>query len=195
MELARKHLQEAAAVLDNFLTDDHNLEAIRRAAETLQQAMQRGNKILSCGNGGSMSDSMHLAEELTGKFREERRPLPALALGADPAFTSCIANDFGYEAIFARGVAAYGAPGDVLVAFSTSGNSPNVLKAIGEARARSLPIIGLTGKDGGQMTDQCDVEIRAPHHGYADRTQEIHIKVVHILIDSLEHALGLNPPA
>jgi D-sedoheptulose 7-phosphate isomerase len=191
MEIARKHLQEAAAVLDNFLTDDANIRVIQAGADALYQAIANGHKVLSCGNGGSMSDSMHFAEELVGKFREERRALPAIALGADPAFTSCTSNDFGYDEVFARGIEAYGAPGDVLLAISTSGNSGNVLKAIEQAKARSMTVIGLTGKEGGRMADQCDVEIRAPHSGYADRIQEIHIKVIHIFIDSVEQDLGL----
>ncbi len=191
MEIARKHLQEAAAVLDNFLTDDANIRAIQAGADALYQAIANGHKVLSCGNGGSMSDSMHFAEELVGKFREERRALPAIALGADPAFTSCTSNDFGYDEVFARGIEAYGAPGDVLLAISTSGNSGNVLKAIEQAKARSMTVIGLTGKEGGRMAEQCDVEIRAPHSGYADRIQEIHIKVIHIFIDSVEQDLGL----
>lgn len=192
MEIARKHLQEAAAVLDNFLTNDANIRAIQAGANALHQAIADGHKVLSCGNGGSMSDSMHFAEELVGKFRGERRALPAIALGADPAFTSCTSNDFGYDEVFARGVEAYGAPGDVLLAISTSGNSGNVLKAIERAKAQSMTVIGLTGKEGGRMAEQCDVEIRAPHDGYADRIQEIHIKVIHIFIDSVEQELGLT---
>lgn len=192
MELVRQHLQEASAVLDAFLTDDAKLKAIQSGVEVLYTAFEQGNKVLSCGNGGSMSDSMHFAEELVGKFREERRPLPAIAIGADPAFTSCTSNDFGYEEVFARGVEAYGAKGDVLVALSTSGNSRNIIKAINKARERSMKVIGLTGKNGGKMAGLCDVEIRAPHNGYADRIQEIHIKVIHIFIDSVEQALGLS---
>jgi D-sedoheptulose 7-phosphate isomerase len=190
MEKIRQHLEEASSVLDKFLTDDENLRAIEHGAELLYTALGDGQKVLSCGNGGSMSDSMHFAEELVGKFREERPAIPAIALGADPAFTSCTSNDFGYDEVFARGVEAYGRAGDVLLAFSTSGNSGNVIKAIHKAREASMSVIGLTGKDGGKMAGLCDAEIRVPHHGYADRIQEVHIKVVHIFINLTEHHLG-----
>ncbi len=192
MESIRKHLEEASTVLDKFLTDDENLKAIQHGAELLYTALGNGHKVLSCGNGGSMSDSMHFAEELTGKFREERPAIPAIALGADPAFTSCTSNDFGYDHVFARGVEAYGNPGDVLLAFSTSGNSGNVIKAIHKAQEASMNVIGLTGKDGGKMAGLCDAEIRVPHHGYADRIQEVHIKVVHIFINLTEQHLGYS---
>ena len=190
MERIRKHLEEASALLDQFLTDDDNLRSIQQGAELLYRALGHGNKVLSCGNGGSMSDSMHFAEELVGKFRDERPALPAIALGADPAFTSCTSNDFGYEEVFARGVEAYGKSGDVLLAISTSGNSGNVLKAIDKARERNMKVIGLTGKDGGKMAGSCDAEIRVPHWGYADRIQEIHIKVIHTFIDLIEQHFG-----
>lgn len=190
METIRKHLEESSAVLDKFLTNDENLEAIQQGASLLYTALEKGNKVLSCGNGGSMSDSMHFAEELVGKFREARPAIPAIALGADPAFTSCTANDFGYDELFARGVEAYGKQGDVLLAISTSGNSGNVLKAIDQAREKGMPVIGLTGKDGGKMAGMCDTEIRVPHFGYADRIQEVHIKVIHIFIDLTERHLG-----
>lgn len=190
MEKIRQHLEEASSVLDKFLTDDENLRAIEYGAELLYTALGDGKKVLSCGNGGSMSDSMHFAEELVGKFREERPAIPAIALGADPAFTSCTSNDFGYDEVFARGVEAYGKPGDVLLAFSTSGNSGNVIKAIHKAREAYMRVIGLTGKDGGKMAGLCDAEIRVPHHGYADRIQEVHIKVVHIFINLTEQHLG-----
>jgi D-sedoheptulose 7-phosphate isomerase len=190
MEKIRQHLEEASSVLDKFLTDDENLRAIEHGAELLYTALGDGQKVLSCGNGGSMSDSMHFAEELVGKFREERPAIPAIALGADPAFTSCTSNDFGYDEVFARGVEAYGRAGDVLLAFSTSGNSGNVIKAIHKAREASMSVIGLTGKDGGKMAGLCDAEIRVPHHGYADRIQEVHIKVVHIFINLTEQHLG-----
>ena len=192
METARKHLEEAQDVLNWFLADDQNIQAIEQAGALMANTLGKGHKVLSCGNGGSMSDSMHFAEELVGKFRDERRPLPAIALGADPAFTSCTSNDFGYEYVFARGVEAYGQEGDLLMGISTSGNSGNVLKAVDQAREKDMHVIGLTGKDGGKMAGKSDVEIRVPHFGYADRIQEIHIKVIHTFIDTVEKRLGIS---
>ena len=152
-------------------------------------AINSGNKIISCGNGGSMCDAMHFAEELTGRYRDDRRAIPALSI-SDPSHISCVGNDYGYEFIFSRYLEAIGQNGDVLLAISTSGNSKNVLRAIEVAKAKGMKIVGLTGKDGGQMAELCDVEIRAPFSNYADRAQEIHIKVIHTLIDFIEHQLN-----
>ncbi len=192
MEIARKHLEEAQDLLNWFLAEESNIQTIEEGGKLLAQALKSGNKVLSCGNGGSMSDSMHFAEELVGKFRDERKALPAIALGADPSYTSCISNDFGYEYAFSRGVEAFGQEGDVLMGISTSGNSGNVLKAVDAAREKGMHVIGLTGKDGGKMAGKSDVEIRVPHFGYADRIQEIHIKVIHVFIDFVEKELGLS---
>ncbi len=178
-------LQEAHRTLDAFMSDDSQIAAIEQAAQLMGQALQTGHKIISCGNGGSMSDAMHFAEELTGRFRDNRRPLPAVAV-SDPAYLTCTANDYGYEDVFARFVEGMGQPGDVLLAISTSGNSPNVLRAVEAAHRRGMKVVGLTGKGGGAMADRCDVEIRAPHSRYSDRAQEIHIKVIHILILLIE---------
>jgi len=192
MDIARKHLEQAQDLLNWFLADGQNVQAIERAGALMADTLQRGNKVLSCGNGGSMSDSMHFAEELVGKFRDERQALPAIALGADPSYTSCTSNDFGYDYVFSRGVEAFGQEGDLLMGISTSGNSGNVLKAVDKAREKGVNVIGLTGKDGGQMAGKSDVEIRVPHFGYADRIQEIHIKVIHIFIDKVEKTLGIS---
>ncbi|HRU62313.1 MAG TPA: D-sedoheptulose 7-phosphate isomerase, partial [Bacteroidia bacterium] len=163
-------------------------ECIRDAANLMVDAIRSGGKILSCGNGGSLCDAMHFAEELSGRFREDRRALPAIAI-SDPSHLTCVANDFGYDEVFARYVSAIGRSGDVLLAISTSGNSANVLKAIAAARQHGMKVVGLTGKDGGKMAGMCDVEIRAPHSAYADRAQEIHIKVIHCLIDAIERGI------
>lgn len=192
MDLARKHLEEAQDVLNWFLADDQNIQQIEKGGELLATSLENDNKVLSCGNGGSMSDSMHFAEELVGKFRDERRALPAIALGADPSFTSCTSNDFGYEYVFERGVEAFGQEGDVLMGISTSGNSGNVIKAVDLAHQKGMKVIGLTGKDGGKMAEKSDIEIRVPHFAYADRIQEIHIKVIHTLIDMVEKRLGIS---
>ena len=132
-----------------------------------------------------MCDAMHFAEELTGRYRDNRGALPAVSI-SDPSHISCVANDYGYEFVFSRYLEAMGQKGDVLLAISTSGNSKNVLKAIEVAKTKGMIVVGLTGKDGGAMAQLCDIEIRAPHSEYADRAQEIHIKVIHSLIDFIE---------
>ncbi len=175
-------------MLTAFLKNEQNITAIEQAANTMAQAIQGGGKILSCGNGGSMCDAMHFAEELTGRYRDNRRALPAIAI-SDASHMSCVSNDYGYDAVFSRYLEALGNTGDVLLAISTSGNSGNVLKAAEVARAKGMKVVGLTGKDGGKLAALCDVEIRVSHFGYADRVQEIHIKAIHILILLLEQKL------
>lgn len=164
---------------------DETYQRIGSAGKLIVAAIKDGKKVISCGNGGSMSDAMHFAEELSGRFRDDRKALPALSI-SDPTHISCVANDYGYSFVFSRYIEAVGEEGDVLLAISTSGNSENVLKAIEAAQAKGMKVIGLTGKDGGKMVDKCDIEIRAPHSVYADRAQEIHIKVIHSLIHFVE---------
>ncbi|PSJ45515.1 D-sedoheptulose 7-phosphate isomerase [Zobellella taiwanensis] len=184
-DLIRNELTEAAEVLNRFLADDANIAAIERAAKLLADSFKAGGKVLSCGNGGSHCDAMHFAEELTGRYRENRPGYPAIAI-SDPSHISCVSNDFGYEYVFSRYLEAVGREGDVLFGLSTSGNSGNILKAIEAARAKGMQVIALTGKDGGKMAGLADVEIRVPHFGYADRIQEVHIKIIHILIQLVE---------
>lgn len=184
-DLIRSELTEAADVLNRFLADDANLQAIEQAAKLLAERFKAGGKVLSCGNGGSHCDAMHFAEELTGRYRENRPGYPAIAI-SDPSHLSCVANDFGFEFVFSRYLEAVGQPGDVLFGLSTSGNSGNIIKAIEAARAKGIKVIALTGKDGGKMAGLADVEIRVPHFGYADRIQEVHIKIIHILIQLVE---------
>ena len=179
------HFLEAAEVLLKFNTAE-NFSKIQRAGEIMAHSLKNGGKIISCGNGGSMCDAMHFAEELTGRYRDDRQAFPAMSI-SDPSHISCVANDYGYEFIFSRYVEAHGKPGDVLLAISTSGNSKNVLNAIEIAKNRGMKIVGLTGKDGGKMVNLCDEEIRAPESKFADRAQEIHIKVIHSLIDFIEN--------
>ncbi len=186
----RRQLEEAQAVLTSFLADEKQLENIAYAADLMAHAFRQDRKIISCGNGGSMSDAMHFAEELSGRYRADRRALAAMAI-SDPAYLSCTANDYGYDAVFERWVQAFGQKGDILLTISTSGNSENVLRAARAAKSRGMTVVGLSGKDGGQLAAWCDVEIRVPHNGFADRIQEIHIKVIHILIGQIEHLLGL----
>ncbi|ETS99452.1 D-sedoheptulose 7-phosphate isomerase [Providencia sp. PROV188] len=184
-DLIRGELTEAADTLSKFLSDDANLQAIEKAAVLLADSFKAGGKVLSCGNGGSHCDAMHFAEELTGRYRENRPGYPAIAI-SDVSHISCVSNDFGYEFVFSRFVEAVGQKGDVLLGISTSGNSGNIIKAIEAARAKGMKVITLTGKDGGKMAGSADIEIRVPHFGYADRIQEIHIKVIHILIQLIE---------
>lgn len=180
-EIVRDQMNEAADVLSRFSQDETQLEAVGQAAELLAARFKAGGKVLACGNGGSHCDAMHFAEELTGRFRENRRGLPAIAI-SDPSHLSCVANDFGYEYVFSRYVEAVGRQGDVLFGISTSGNSATIIKAVETARAQNMNVILLTGKDGGKLAGLADVEIRVPHFGYADRIQEIHIKVIHSII-------------
>jgi len=181
-------LAEAQTTLANFIADKNNIAAIERAAGIMAGSVQAGGKILSCGNGGSMCDAMHFAEELTGRYRDNRKALPAISI-SDVSHMSCVGNDYGYDYVFSRYVEALGNTSDVLLAISTSGNSANVIKAAEAAKAKGMKVVGLTGKDGGKLAPLCDIEIRVPHFGYADRVQEIHIKVIHILILMLEKQL------
>lgn len=188
MEIIRKNFLEAYQVLQNFLSDDDNIKNIVSAGDVIVKALKKGKKIISCGNGGSMCDAMHFAEELTGRFKDNRDPIAAISI-SDPSHISCVSNDYGYEFVFSRFVQALGNEGDVLLAISTSGNSKNVLNAIEAAHNKGMKVIGLTGKDGGKMAELVDVEVRAPHSKYADRAQEIHIKVIHSLMDYIENGL------
>ncbi len=185
----KKHFDEALEVLSAFNTDE-NLQKIEHAIKILSESINNGNKIISCGNGGSMCDAMHFAEELSGRFRNDRKGLAAISI-SDPSHISCVANDYGYEYVFSRYLEALGKTGDVLLGISTSGNSENVIKAVELAKSKGIKTIVLTGKTGGKLATLSDLEIRAPHSEYADRAQEIHIKVIHALIDGIEKELNL----
>ena len=185
----KNHFEQAKEALDLFSTDQ-NMQKISDAIEILSASLSQGGKVISCGNGGSMCDAMHFAEELSGRFRNDRRGLAALSI-SDPSHISCVANDYGYEYVFSRYVEALGKKGDVLLGISTSGNSENVIKAVKTAKEKDIKTIVLTGKTGGQLADLADLEIRAPQSEYADRAQEIHIKVIHALIDGIERSLKL----
>jgi len=187
LNLVKNNFTEAKQILDQFLENETNLTKIVEAGELMSAALTSKNKIISCGNGGSMCDAMHFAEELSGRFRENRKPLAAISI-SDSSHISCVANDYGYDEVFSRYVEAVGQPGDVLLAISTSGNSKNVIKAVEAAKTKGIKIVALTGKDGGQLAELCDVEIRAPYSEYADRAQEIHIKVIHSLIHFIEES-------
>ncbi len=189
-DIIRRELTEAQTVLDNFLAIPDSLTAIEMAARLMADALAAGHKIISCGNGGSHCDAMHFAEELSGRYRDNRRSLAAIAI-SDPSHISCVGNDYGYESIFSRFIEGLGNAGDVLLGISTSGNSANIIRAVDAARQKGMKVVLLSGKDGGKLAGQADVEVRVPHVGYADRIQEIHIKVIHLFILLIEQRLGL----
>ncbi len=183
-----KELTEAQSVLEKFVNQTENIQKIAQAAQIMANAMRQGGKVMSCGNGGSHCDAMHFAEELSGRYRDNRQALAALAI-SDPSHISCVSNDYGYEFVFSRFVEGLGKAEDVLLGISTSGNSNNIIKAVEAAQAKGMKTVILTGKDGGKLAGMADVEIVVPHFGYADRIQEIHIKIIHILIGLIEQQL------
>lgn len=185
ISLIKHELLQASDVLDNFLQDPTNFQKIDQAAKMISTAFKNNHKVLSCGNGGSHCDAMHFAEELTGRYRDDRNPMPAIAI-ADASHITCVGNDYGFDQIFSRYVAGVGQKDDVLLAISTSGKSANVIKAAKVAKEKGMKVIALTGNSGGELAEIADLEIRVPYYGYADRIQEIHIKIIHILILLIE---------
>jgi len=183
--LIRQNFEEAKSALESFLSKEENLQKLSDASVLMTNAIKSGNKIISCGNGGSMCDAMHFAEELSGRFRDDRRALAAISI-SDPSHISCVGNDYGFDHIFSRFIDGLGNEGDVLLGISTSGNSRNVIKAIEAAKSKGMKVVGLSGKDGGKMASLCDLELRAPQSKFADRAQEIHIKIIHSLIQAIE---------
>ena len=184
----RDHFEEGAKLAEAVLREDAFLAAMERGAKLLVDALGSGHKIRSCGNGGSMCDAMHFAEELSGRYRYDRKHFAALSL-SDPSAMTCIGNDYGFEHVFARQTQALGQAGDVLLAISTSGNSANVLAAATQAKALGMGVLALTGKDGGTLAGVADVEVRVPWSGYADRIQEVHIRCIHAWIHAVEQQL------
>lgn len=184
----KTHFTQAQEVLQQFIDDPKGLPQVELAGALMATALRSGSKIVSCGNGGSMCDAMHFAEELSGRYRKDRRALAAISI-SDPSHLSCVGNDYGYDKVFSRYIEALGRPGDVLLGISTSGNSGNVLLAAQAARAMDMKVVALTGNEGGQLAALAHIEVRVPHKGYADRIQEIHIKVIHSLIDFIEREL------
>ena len=181
-------LQEAHDTLSAVISDKDFIKSFEEATEYLVDAFENNRRVFSCGNGGSMCDSMHFAEELTGRFRKDRAPLPATAI-SDPGYISCVSNDFGYDHIFSRYLEGWANQGDVLLAITSSGNSPNVLKAVEVAKAKGMKTIGLLGKGGGKLKDMVDIAIVVPHTKNTDRVQEIHIKLIHLFIEGVERKL------
>lgn len=182
-------LTQAQETITNFVSDEKNIKDIQSAVDLLANAFKSDGHVYSCGNGGSMCDAMHFAEELTGRFRDDRKALPASAI-SDPGHISCVANDYGYEFIFSKYVEAFGRSGDILVAISTSGNSQNVIEAVKAAKKKGMKTIALLGKDGGQLLDLVDLPLLVKSTiASADRVQEVHIKIIHTLIEGVERTL------
>ena len=180
-------LKTAQSTLELFVNNESNLDLIGQAVDQFVSTIQIDGRILACGNGGSMCDSMHFVEELTGRYRKDRDPICAINMG-DPSHITCVANDYGFEYIFSRHVQAWGRDGDTLLAISTSGNSENVIKAVEVAKSKNMKVIGLLGKDGGKLKDMVDVPIIV-ESPVTDRIQEIHIKLIHIFIEGIERQL------
>ena len=177
-------MTEAKETIEKFLGSEELLNNCRSFGDNLIETYKAGGNVFSCGNGGSHCDAMHFAEELTGRYRDNRKPMGALALG-DPSHVTCVSNDYGFEHIFSRQLEALGRKGDSLVALSTSGNSPNVIKAVESAQKLGIKTIGLLGKSGGKLKDMVDVPIIVPANT-SDRVQEIHIKLIHTVIEVVE---------
>lgn len=190
-ELIRISLIEAEQTLASFLADEKTIESIAQAADYCSTSLRNGHKIISCGNGGSLCDATHFAEELTGRYRNNRRPLPAIAIN-DPAYMTCTGNDFSFNDVFSRYIEGVGCDGDVLLAISTSGNSANIVRAAQQAKAQGMKVIALTSKGLNKLAEVADIAICAPKAAHSDRIQEIHIKVIHILIQTIESELGLS---
>ena len=182
-------LREARNELEAFIAEPSTVLSIEAAAGLMAGCLKAGGMIISCGNGGSLCDATHFAEELTGRFRNDRTPLPAMAIN-DPAYITCTANDYSFDKVFSRWVEAFGNEGDVLLAISTSGSSATVVSAIEAARNKGMKVVALTSESG-MMAGLSDVAIKAPDAPHSDRVQEIHIKVIHILIEAIEALMGI----
>jgi D-sedoheptulose 7-phosphate isomerase len=182
------HSVEEAIRAAQFLKEAGSVSFIDAAAEKIAACYRAKGKLLIAGNGGSLCDAMHFAEEMTGQFRSKRAALPAIALG-DSAHLTCVANDMGFETVFARGIEALGNPGDLFIALTTSGNSPNLIAALEMAKERGLFTIAFLGKTGGKMKGMADLEWIVPGFPYSDRIQEAHMAAIHIIIESVEARL------
>jgi D-sedoheptulose 7-phosphate isomerase len=183
--VVRAALTAAREALDGLLSSEHQLERILEASEVLCATLENGGRVFSCGNGGSMCDAMHFAEEMTGRFRNNRPGMAAIAI-ADASHLSCVANDFGYDSVFSRYLESHGRRDDVLLAISTSGKSPSVVNAAKTARTFGMKVIALTGRSPSPLESEADLTVCCSAGPYADRAQELHIKVIHILIELVE---------
>ncbi len=197
-------LSQARDLLTNFIAREESVSSVGRAASMIAACFRGRGRVLTCGNGGSMSDSMHVAEEFAGRFRKNREALSAISI-SDPTHLTCVGNDFGFDKVFSRGVEAHGRPGDVLIALSTSGKSPNILEALRAAKKGGMTTITLTGKPHSPSAELADIDIwtiddriatnttedhpNQPRTIYADRIQELHIKILHLLVELVEREL------
>ena len=182
-------LKDAQKALEELISNDKTIDSVDRAAQLIAEAVGGDGKVMSCGNGGSLCDAMHFAEEMTGRFRSDRRAYAAVAI-SDASHIACVGNDYGYEYVFSRYVEAHGRPGDVLLAITTSGTSKNVVKAAEAARKKGVKVVALTGRDNTPITRLADVSIVTPGGtDWADRVQELHIKCIHIMIELVERRL------
>ena len=183
----RVAFKDALNALSAFIANDEHMQSLSKLADEISSAFDKRGKVLICGNGGSQCDALHFAEEFTGRYRKNRRALPVLALG-EASHVTCVGNDYGFEEIFARGVQAFGEAGDILIVLSTSGNSGNIIKAVAEARRKGLKTAALLGKGGGKIKGTCDYEWVVPGET-SDRIQEIHMCMLHILIEAIERKM------
>ena len=190
MSIVENSLNDAFNVLSSFIKDQKNIESIEAAGEKMVKSIKAGGKIIACGNGGSLCDATHFCEELTGRFRHDRKSIPAISIN-DPSHITCVGNDYGFDYIFSKYVEGHGNNGDILFAISTSGNSSNVINAVKEAKSKGMFVVSMTGKDGGILATLSDIDINVPWNKYSDRIQEIHIKVIHILVELIEKGLGM----
>jgi len=188
-DLIKSALLEAKTLLDDFIVPE-NIEKTAVFAREVFETIQKGNKVITCGNGGSMCDAMHFAEELTGRFRADRPAYPAIAI-SDPSHITCTGNDYGLEFIFSRYIEALGNEGDLLIGISTSGNSLNIYNAVRAAKEKGLKTSALLGKGGGTIAQIADNSIVVPGQT-SDRIQEIHIKIIHSTIEAVERLLADN---
>lgn len=175
------------ALLENFIKEEEERRETEKVAKELADVFTKGNKVLICGNGGSNCDALHFAEEFTGRFRGDRKALPAIAI-SDSSHITCVGNDYGFDYVFSRGVEAYGKEGDMFLGISTSGNSPNVIKAVEAAKKLGMKTCVLLGKDGGKLKGMCDYEFIIPGKT-SDRIQEIHMMILHIIIEGVERIM------
>ncbi len=183
----KNSLTESRQILDEFINDSSQLDKCGQFTKLLIETFRSGGHLFTCGNGGSHCDAMHFAEEWTGRYRKDRRPMGAIALG-DASHTTCVGNDYGFDSIFSRQLEGLGREGDLLVGLSTSGNSPNVIRAVEMARNMKIRTVGLLGRDGGKLKDICDLSITVPAKT-SDRVQEMHIKIIHTVIETVEREI------
>lgn len=182
-------MHDAHTLLQQFMSDPVVLDALEEVGCELAAALGQGRKALVCGNGGSLADAMHFAEEWTGRFRADRQPMPVIAL-SDPTHMSCVGNDYGFEHVFSRQVEAFGTEGDLLFLLTTSGNSPNLIRAAKSGRIKGMKNVGFLGRGGGELLQYCDIAVLAPGET-SDRIQELHMLALHALIEAVEKELAL----